>query len=51
MFMTTSNEKKKELLDDLTITIEQYRLGQIMEKSGMYEDFEQGLKIEGISIV
>jgi hypothetical protein len=36
--------------NDLTITIEQYRLGQIMEKSGMYEDFEQGLTIAGISI-
>lgn len=35
---------------DLTITSEQYRLGQIMEKSGMYEDFEQGLNIAGICV-
>ncbi|BEV72967.1 hypothetical protein THUN1379_24490 [Paludibacterium sp. THUN1379] len=35
---------------DLSITIEQYRLGQIMEKSGMYNDFEQGLAIAEIHV-
>ena len=34
----------------LIISQEQYALGKIMEKAGMYDDLDQGLRIAGIQV-